>query len=128
MEKMWEALGKYASLAAIAALLYFGTSLLVQSGVNATTPLFAGSGLIFVGTTLAVLFFADWRKREGYEHQIKELHRTIKALNSEISEIAKTQRFRERSTRDSIDTEGKLTIGKGGSEYELDTATETTDE
>ena len=82
MNSFWQSIIRISSLGIIVILLYFGVDLMKNT--NGTS--FAGSGLIFVGITLAVISFIDWRKREDYEHLIKQQGAVIKDLGQQISE------------------------------------------
>ena len=104
MEKFWNSIIKFASLAPIAILLYFGVALLTNSDKSVGIVPYTGAGLIFVGIVLAVFFFMDWRKREGYEHLIKQQDGLIKSLSAHINETSKTHTALEQQTRDSLNT------------------------
>ncbi|MDD3150641.1 MAG: hypothetical protein PHV68_07375 [Candidatus Gastranaerophilales bacterium] len=102
----WEILGevliKYASLAVVGALLYFGVDLLCKAEKIVSIAAICGAGLIFVAIVLSVLFFMDRWKREGYEHIINQQSLVIKGLTSQITETNKTGAFREKRTRSSL--------------------------
>ena len=100
MNNFWKIFIRSASLAIIALLLYFGVDLVKNTdGVT-----LEGSGLIFVGITLSVISFADWRKKEAYEHLIKQQSGVIKDLSSQINEAKKTDATIQKYARGSIDT------------------------
>jgi len=100
MKEFWQSVIRFASLGVIIILLYFGVDLIK----NTKDVSWAGSGLIFVGITLAVISFMDWRKREDYEHLIKQQSGVIKDLTAQIHEAKKTDAMYQKNTRDSINT------------------------
>ncbi len=104
MKEFWQGITKFASLGIIVVLLYFGVDL----AKNTNSVSWPGSGLIFVGITLAIFSFMDWRKIEGYECLIKQLNKVIKDLSTQINETKKTNVALEKHTRNSIDSTDPL--------------------
>lgn len=105
MKEFWQSIIRFASQGVIILLLYFGVDLIK----NTKDVSWAGSGLIFVGITLAVISFIDWRKREDYEHLIKQQSTVIKDLGQQISESRKTDVALQKYTRGTLETtDGRL--------------------
>ena len=119
MNSFWQSIIRISSLGIIVILLYFGVDLMKNT--NGTS--FAGSGLIFVGITLAVISFIDWRKREDYEHLIKQQGAVIKDLGQQISESRKTDVAFQKYTRGNLETTDSR-LQSQQSKYSPDTDTE----
>lgn len=106
MEEAIKTFGKYATLGIIGLFFYFGVDILKNSTTNNAVMLFAGSGLIIGGIILGVISFADWHKREGYEHLLKQQTKIIEKLTNSINERARTDIEKEKNTRSNIALEG----------------------
>jgi len=102
MNDFWKIfLIKSASFAIILLLFIFGSELIKNTN---ELPSLYGQGMIFVGLTLSIIFFADWRKREDYEHLIKQLNSVINNLRSQLTELKKTNSVFQQKARDSMTT------------------------
>lgn len=120
MEEFWKNLGRFASLGIVVALLYFGVNLLLKAEKSVSIAAYSGSGLIFVAITLSVVSFIDWRKREGYEHMIKQQEGVIKNLSSQIRETGLTHTALEQHTRNSLEDIGFDQFNDKKSKYKRD--------
>jgi hypothetical protein len=119
---------KIVTTAIIVVLFYFGVDL-VKSDLSSKISIFTGAGLIFVGITLSVISFGDWRKREDYEHVIRQNLKVIDGLSSTINERSKTDRFQEKSNRSTFTKKDTAEMfGSEKNKYQVDSATETVSE
>lgn len=113
MEK-FPIISKIASHGIIVLLFYFGANLLIKAESLVSSASVAGSGMIFVGITLSIVFFMDWRKREGYEHIIKQQEGVIRSLSSRLREAVKTSVGFGQASLDSFDSKDGTLQTKGG--------------
>ncbi|MDO8592985.1 MAG: hypothetical protein Q7R92_04445 [bacterium] len=126
MQDFWKNLSNFASLGVVVVLLYFGVNLLNKAEKSISIVSMCGSGLIFVAITLSIIFFADWRKREGYEHMIKQQDGIIKNLSTQIRETGLTHTALEQQTRNSLgDIDSDNQFNNTKIRYKPDNASET---